>query len=102
MKWKGFFAAILLSFTLVLAGNVSAKTLTINQGTASILLLDPQVERSSTAINFFFSSMFDTLLMNGKKMEIEPMLATSCGKLGRRDGLDAPARKGLNFTMGHL
>jgi hypothetical protein len=50
MKWKGFFAAILLSFTLVLAGNVSAKTLTINQGTASILLLDPQVERSSTAI----------------------------------------------------
>jgi len=100
MKWKGFFAAILLSFTLVLAGNVSAKTLTINQGTASILLLDPQVERSSTAINFFFSSMFDTLLMNGKKMEIEPMLATSWESSEGGTVWTLQLRKGVKFHDG--
>lgn len=100
MKGKWIFWAFLLSLSLVLVTNSFARMLTINQGTASILGLDPHTSRSSTALNFLFSTMYDTLLRHGKNMEIEPALATSWESSAGGTVWTVNLRKGIKFHDG--
>ncbi len=97
-KWA--LGLLVLSLTLTGAVAGGARELRINQGTATITMLDPHKERSSTGLNFLFSTVFDTLLTYGKNMEIEPMLATSWKSSESGTVWTLVLRKGVKFHDG--
>jgi peptide/nickel transport system substrate-binding protein len=100
MRRRWIFLAFVFPLVLTLAASVFGRELRINQGTATILFMDPHKERSSTGLNFLFSTIFETLLTYGKNMEIEPMLATSWKISGDGTVWTLTLRKGIKFHDG--
>jgi len=100
MKKQWIIVVCLLAITLAWVPSSLAKTLVVNQGTASIVRLDPHVERSSTALNFLASTIYDTILMHDMNMAIKPMLATSWESSSGGTVWTVNLRKGVTFSDG--